>query len=136
MLEADLVVVASGSPAFWRWPNRPVLPSIAEVVAERISRKRASRIYVAGDIARWPAIPHFRGNIPVELGVVAGGGKRPGGRPQRVTCYGGARAKVFDAVPFFWSQHYDLPIQLCWPCREVGRNCHFDGGDSRRGIAC
>ena len=30
-------------------------------------------------------------------------------------------ASAFDAVPFFWSQHYDVAISLRRPCRAVGR---------------
>ena len=29
-------------------------------------------------------------------------------RPRRATCSG--QRETFDAVPFFWSQHYDVPI--------------------------
>ncbi len=30
------------------------------------------------------------------------------GKPSRATCW--APRRRFDAVPFFWSQHYDIPV--------------------------
>ena len=31
-------------------------------------------------------------------------------------------ALPFTAVPFFWSQHHDIPIKLCWSRGGMGRN--------------
>jgi apoptosis-inducing factor 3 len=104
VIGADLVLMGVGVKPRIELAQAAGLRLDREVLVDAQLRTSVADIFAVGDIARWPD-PHSGEAIRVEHWVVA---ERQGATAAANML---GAADRFEAIPFFWTKHFDLAIR-------------------------
>jgi 3-phenylpropionate/trans-cinnamate dioxygenase ferredoxin reductase subunit len=100
--EADLIVAGIGVSPEVELARSAGLATADGILVDEYLQTSAPGVWACGDVASWPGATG--GRLRVEHWVVAG---RQGQTVARNIL---GQRRPFDAVPFFWSAHYDVVI--------------------------
>jgi len=131
-LSADLVAIGIGVRLSMELAESARVEIDRGVVVDKYLETKMPGIFAAGDVARWPD-RHTGEHIRVEHWVVAERQGQTAARNMLADAASGERER-FDAVPFFWSAHYDKVIRYVghaerWDSVEVDGN--LDAQDAK-----